>query len=589
MSLRTITINLGLIILCSIATITHASVFSDSNKQPLPAEKAFVYQVSLNDKNQIIAHWDIAPGYYLYAEHFQFAVEDSSVALGQPEYPKPQQTANGAVYEGELEIVIPFKTTQQNQSFILQTHYQGCAAIGLCYPPVLHSNILSQRNSVPAAVENPPSEQGFLVNLLSSQSLLRVLLTFFVLGIGLAFTPCVLPMIPILSSIIVGEAEVINTTRAFRLSLTYVLAMAVAYAGLGALAGAAGHNLQVMFQYPAAIAAFAGLFILLAFSMFGLYEIKLPQFLQHKLTHWHAKQSGGDFYGAAGMGFFSTFLVSPCLTPALAAALLYLGNTGDITRGASALFAMGLGMGIPLIAVGILEGRFLPRTGTWMQAVKSLFGVLLLLVAISMLDKLVSRPLILFLLGTVAIIFGMYSTVLFPTIEKTTHPGWWAFWRGVSLVLIAWGMLLLLGASAGSQEIYTPLKDTVFKPTSVEQLNKVVRSPEALTTALLFAKNQKKAAVVNFTASWCAFCKNNERFFEESALVQRHSNAIYWIKVDVSRQNKATKMLMKQYRISGPPTLLFFDVTGQERFELRLVGAIQEEGFAKNLNTIVSH
>lgn len=588
MSLRKICIIFSLIILYSIVPMTHASVFSDSNQQPLPAEKAFIYQVSLNDKNQIIAHWDIAPGYYLYKDQFQFSAEDAPVSLGQPQYPKAQNTAHGTVYEGELEILIPFTTTTQNPVFVLHTRYQGCAAIGLCYPPIFHKTTLPL-HSIPS-IETPPAEQSFLVQLLSSQPLWRVLLTFFVLGIGLAFTPCVLPMIPILSSIIVGEAEIINTKRAFRLSVTYVLAMAIAYAGLGALAGAAGHNLQVMFQYPAAIGAFAGLFALLAFSMFGLYEIKLPQFIQHTLTRWHAKQSGGDFFGAAGMGFFSTFLVSPCLTPALAATLLYIGNTADIARGASVLFAMGLGIGMPLIAVGILEGRFLPKTGAWMQAVKSLFGVLLLLVAISMLDKLVARPLTLFLLGTVAIIFGMYSTVLFPTIEKKTHPGWWAFWRGVSLVLIAWGMLLLVGASAGSQEIYMPLKDTVFKSTPVEiQNNETVRTPESLAVALLSAKHQNKAAIVNFTATWCTFCKNNERFFEESVLVQQHANSIYWVKVDISTQNKATRMLMKQYRISGPPTLLFFDREGQERFDLRLTGPIQEEIFTKNLNAIVSH
>lgn len=483
--------------------------------QPLPADQAFAFKAH-KESQSFKLHWNIAPGYYLYRDRVR--VEPTN-PLKLPAGIKKQDDILGTyqVYKNELTLLIPTQTD-------LIVHYQGCAASGFCYPPIakkLHAQAdgsitMTDANdssiAIDQVVEQPsPESTGFMM-----------LLSFFGLGLLLAFTPCVLPLLPILSSIIVGQSTALTTKRAFLLSLSYVLAMAVAYAGAGVVAGLAGSYVQAFLQNAWVLGAFSLVFVLLAFSLFGFYELQLPASWQEKLTNYSNRQSGGTYIGVAIMGALSILIVSPCVTVPLMGALTYIGKTGNALLGGTALFVMGLGFGVPLLIVGTLGGKFLPKAGRWMNIVKAIFGVMMLLMAIWLLIRI-------------------------PAVENFVVT-----------------------------KLTTTTQTLPFKK---------IKNVEELNQELALAKAQYKPVMLDFYADWCVACKQMERTTFSNPKVQAALKDTIWLQADVTANDQAARQLAKQFGVIAPPTILFFDTAGQE-LKRRIVGEMDTDAFLRYLENI---
>ncbi|MCK5190245.1 MAG: protein-disulfide reductase DsbD, partial [Methylococcales bacterium] len=367
----------------------------------LPAEQAFVASSKI-DNDSIVLSWKIADGYYLYRDKFSFKVKDSAVNLGMPQFPLGKikhdpYFGDVETYRKHVSIRIPVSTTQ-TEPFLLAIKTQGCADVGVCYPPMKTELTINPEDLKAASHKQdiinrnttlPLAEQDQIALALQNDTLAWTGLSFFGFGLLLAFTPCCLPMIPILSGIIVGQGNKISTSRAFTLSLIYVIASALTYTVFGILAGLFGSNLQAVFQSPWVIGSFSAIFVLLSFSMFGFYQLQLPATLQAKVSGFSNQQKSGGYIGVGVMGILSALIVGPCVAAPLAGALIYIGQTGDAVLGGVALFMMGLGMGAPLLVIGTSAGKLLPKAGTWMESVKIVFGVLLLAVAVWLLSRII--------------------------------------------------------------------------------------------------------------------------------------------------------------------------------------------------------
>ncbi|MEJ2571961.1 MAG: protein-disulfide reductase DsbD, partial [Gammaproteobacteria bacterium] len=387
------------------STLRNRLGLGDNKQKFLDPDQAFVYQAEVTDPNHILVRWQIAKGYYLYRKKFSFKLRDAKgISLGAYTFPhgvgKHDETfGHSEVYYNQVETTLPLKVSAgAAHSVTLESHYQGCADAGLCYAPITKTSALILAANSPggtagggATTQAPAfvSEQDRLAHSLVSGNRFVTLLLFFGAGLLLAFTPCMFPMLPILSSIIVGQGPEVTTGKAFRLSLAYVLAMAITYTFAGVLAGLFGANLQVAFQSPWIIGTFSALFVILALSMFGFYNLQIPSSWQTKISQVSNRQKSGSLIGASVMGMLSALIVGPCLAAPLAAALIVIGQSGNAVLGGTALFALSLGMGVPLLAVGTSAGKWLPKASGWMDTVKSVFGVLLLALAIWMLDRII--------------------------------------------------------------------------------------------------------------------------------------------------------------------------------------------------------
>ncbi|MCP4041478.1 MAG: protein-disulfide reductase DsbD, partial [Gammaproteobacteria bacterium] len=446
----------------------------------LDPEQAFRFTAEVRDMTTMVASWDIAPGYYLYKDKFRFRLENSGDAgLGQAVFPPGKVKDDPLfgqveVFFGRLEVNLPLQGAIGGSGLGLEVQYQGCAEAGICYPPVTKLIPLFvpvkevQQTAVPDPGRGPPAvdteaseilmvaEHDRLASLLISGNIGLAVAAFFGFGLLLAFTPCVFPMVPILSGIIVGQGSRITPRKAFSLSLTYVLAMSVTYTAAGVIAGLFGKNLQAILQDPWILSSFAVVFVLLALSMFGFYDLQLPSSWQSRLTEMSNRQRGGSLVGVAIMGFLSALIVGPCVAPPLAAALIVIGKTGDPWLGGLALFALSMGMGAPLVVMGTLEGKYLPRAGGWMNAVKAVFGVLLLGVAIYLLDRVLPGWLVLVLWASLFMISAIYMGALEPL--GLDSSGFRKLWKGVGLVMLVYGILLMIGAASGGSDMFKPLK-----------------------------------------------------------------------------------------------------------------------------------
>ncbi len=413
----------------------------------------------------------------------------------------------------------------KDQTVKIKIQYQGCAEAGICYPlqkKIISINTLkpgfemttvtknvSSENSAEKEVEL--SEQDALADFLSKENNFLILITFFGLGLALAFTPCVFPMIPILSGIIAGQGEKVNTHKAFIISVVYVLAMAVTYTIVGVFAGLTGENIQIWFQNPWVLSSFAFIFVLLALSMFGFYELQLPSRLQSKITELSNKQKGGNYIGVIIMGFLSALIVGPCVAPPLMGALIYISQTGDPFLGGIALFFMSLGMGLPLIIVGTSAGKYLPRAGVWMDGVKASFGVMMLGIAIWMLERVLPGIISLWLWALLFIFSGVYIGALTPIHDNTT--GWARFRKALGLVMIIYGTVLIIAASSGSTDLMQPLKglssgasEATNKYSTTHLQFKKITSKKQLDQALATAKQNGKNVLLDYYADWCISC-----------------------------------------------------------------------------------
>jgi thiol:disulfide interchange protein DsbD len=583
----------------------------------LDPEEAYLLDAQVEDGTHLRLNWQIARGTYLYQDKIELAVaEGQSVALGAYQLPEPEikqdsirpdgSIGDVAVYHDSIDLLVPLLRSQTEPLDLnLNVKYQGCAEIGVCYPPISKQFTLSlpgiseaQASEVSAPVtapsvdtsspsEDPLSELDQIASTLEGGSTLFIVGAFFLLGLGLAFTPCIFPMIPILSGIIAGQGDSITTRKAFTLSLVYVLAMALTYTAAGVLAGLFGGNLQAYFQNPWILSSFALVFVLLALSMFGFYELQLPSSLQSRLAEVSNKQQGGTLAGVAIMGFLSALIVGPCVAPPLAGALIYIGQTGDALLGGLALFALSMGMGAPLIAIGTSAGKLLPRAGSWMDAVKAVFGVALLGVAIIMLERIIPAEVAMLLWGILFIVSAIYMGALrHLEIEAS---GWQKLWKGLGVVFLVYGALMLVGAAAGGKDTLQPLRGVAFAGGGAAQghselVFKRIKSLDDLQREVADASAQGQSVMLDFYADWCVSCKEMEKYtFTDPGVITALADTRL-LQADVTANDEVDQALLQgHFGLPGPPAIIFYGSDGEERKKYRVVGFVPAGEFAEHI------
>jgi len=579
---------------------------SNSDDDFLPVDKAFAFSAAVENGNLIKASWEIADGYYLYRDRMKFSLKDADgIEIGSIPFPPGKEKVDESfgkmvVYMHNADIPLPLQRSMlEAKDITLVAKYQGCAEKGLCYPPQTREMPLSlpAGQAMPVAMNNggasaatdsasspstssnassdePISEQDQIADLLRQGNTIWIILSFFGFGLLLAFTPCVFPMIPILSSIIAGQGENISTKKAFTMSLVYVLAMTVTYAIAGVIAGLSGANLQAAFQNPWILSSFAGIFVLLSLSMFGFYDIQMPSFIQSRLTEMSNRQQGGTLVGVGIMGFLSALIVGPCVAAPLAAALIYISQTGNAVLGGVALFALGLGMGAPLLVIGTSAGELLPRAGKWMDAVKSVFGVLMLAVAIWMLDRILPGQVTMVLWALLLIVSAIYLGALEPIKESAT--GWPKLWKGLGMVSLIYGILLSIGAAIGNTDPLLPLENLTARGGGGGGEQKVsfqqIKGPDGLEQALKQASAQGKMAMLDFYADWCVSCKEVEKYTFSDPEVKAEMEKMMLLQADMTEDDDLDKALKTKFSVVGPPTIMFFDRSGKELKRYRVVG-----------------
>lgn len=580
--------------------------FGNAQDEFLDVDDAFRLSTEIENNNVLLVHFEVADNYYLYRDKFKFQLHTpNNIQLGDAIFPQGEIKDDeffGRIetYKYALDIRIPFAQTAGNDELTIDIQYQGCAEAGICYPPttktVRHPLEPALITTVtPLAVNaidtNAPvvsSEQDDIAQSLVSDNLLLTLFSFFVFGLLLSFTPCVFPMIPILSSIIIGEGDKITTKRAFTLSLVYVLSISIAYTILGVIAGLFGENLQAAFQNPWIISSFSLIFVGLSLSMFGFYNLQLPSGLQGRLNAMSNNQKGGSLIGVAIMGLLSALIVGPCVAAPLAGALIYIGQTGDAVLGGMALFSLSMGMGAPLLAIGTSAGKLLPKAGHWMDTIKSVFGVMLLALAIWMLERILPTIITMLLWAILLIITAIYMHALDSL--KPTVSGWSRLWKGIGVILLIQGILLLIGVALGGNSLLQPLKGSFSMSQgqgvmSEEMHFKTIKSIDDLEREVKLASQQGKAVMLDFYADWCISCKEMEKFtFSEPAVQQALANFVL-LQADVTKNDDVDKALLRKYGLIGPPSILFFDLQGQEQRGYRLVGFLSAERFEKHIKT----
>lgn len=580
---------------------------------PVEAEKAFTVTHQLIGNDSVELQFKIRKDYYLYGEKFRFSSPTPDVTLGEAQRPpgkvhQDQFFGDVETYRNAVNILLPFTVANGAQAFELKVRSQGCWDGGICYPPQDHivhvdlaappsnASLLTRLFDAPAdktdtttsAALNTPAgantgntaesgdESGRIARMLQHASLPLVLVSFFGFGLLLAFTPCTFPMIPILSGIIVGQGHKISRGRAFVLSLAYVLGMAVTYALAGIAAGLSGTLLSAALQNVWVLGAFALLFIVLALSMFGFYELQLPTALQSRLSNRASHLRGGQLGGVALMGALSALIVGPCVAAPLAGALLYIARSGDAVLGGVALFVMALGMGAPLIAVGVATRSVLPRIGPWMEGVRKAFGVMLLGVALWLLMPLL--PPLLGMLGWAALLIfsGIFLRALDP-LPQHAH-NWQRFWKGAGVALLLAGGAILVGALAGSRDPLQPL--TVFQAQAASQPQPVFERVHSLAELEARIAASDRPVMLDFYADWCVSCKEMERYTFPDAQVTSQMAEMLLLKADVTDNTPDDKALLQRFELFGPPGIIFFGPDGAERQDLRVIGFMRAEPFA---------
>jgi thiol:disulfide interchange protein DsbD len=580
------------------------------NDEPaLPPDQAFIYEVIGLSADTMLVRFTAQPGYYLYRDKFAFrVVDDSGFEVREATFPKGKikddpEFGPVEVYYGQIEVpVTVYRPAGEEQTITLEADYQGCRDGDICYPPqTSRINLLMSASA--AAIDKQASstfarpitnvkaatvsEQDKLASMLLNNPA-GALVAFFIAGLLLAFTPCVFPMVPILSGIIAGQGERMTTTRAFWLSLVYVLAMALTYTVAGVLAGLFGQNLQAFFQNPWILSVFIGVFIALALSMFGFFELQLPASMQTRLTETSNQQKGGSLTGVAVMGFLSALIVGPCVAPPLAAALIVIGASGSAVLGGTALFALSMGMGVPLILFGVSAGKLVPKAGPWMDSIKAVFGVGLLALAIWMLERIVQGPVILLLWGVLAIASGVYMGALERIPEGAS--GWRRLWKSLGLVLLLLGAVEIVGAAFGGENWMKPLQGIRSAGTESTTRHVVfnrIKSLEDLDKAVTLANETGKPAMLDFYADWCVECVRMERNTFGEPKIQALFGQIQPLQADVTKNDETDQALMSAYDIIGPPAILFFDRHGKELREFRLVGYFAADEFAEHLGRVL--
>ena len=603
--------------------LASASKARSADQEFLPPTEAFRVSATALAADRIRVSFMVAPGYYLYQKRLKAALEGAPAGVTLTPVTWPAGSAHNDEYFGqqtvypesfEAELVVQRGTTTDALTVGLAIGLQGCAEAGLCYPPdtrhltvalpavgaapstptsaaAVGSSVGSVAEASSAAASTAPtgtdtgsgmvSEQDRLAKLVANGSLWLVLASFFGFGLLLAFTPCVLPMIPILSGIIAGQGEQVTPMRGFLLSLSYVMGMALTYTIAGAAFAAAGQQAQAIFQQPWILALFALMFVGLALAMFGFYELQLPAGLQTRLNGVSGKLSGGKVLSTALMGALSSLVVTACVAPPLVAALAVISQTGSVLRGGLALFSLSIGMGAPLLVVGASAGKLLPRAGAWMETVKQVFGVLFLGVAVWMAERILPERLVMVLWAGVA---GAALWVFWP------RRGWRPLGAGLALrgVLVAaaalWGLALLIGAGFGGKDPLRPFEGTRFGAATPQALVFTsIHSVADLDRELAAAKAAGRRVMVDFSAEWCVSCKEMEKYTFRDPAVQAALAPYVLLQADVTGNTPDDQAMLARFAIFGPPTTAFFGPEGRERTDFRLVGFVAADAFRAHL------
>ncbi len=583
---------LAVLCLAMTSSLGHAGLldaFTDKNADAefLPVGQAFPLSSS-SSNGTVTAEWRNADGYYLYKHRIY--LQQGDIKLEPDSYSQAgkakQDEAFGEVIAFYHDLEVTFDTQSLNAGTAI-LHYQGCADAGLCYPPQRENveviapqsagqQAITTSTIQPAMPTEPNTDSWF-----SGRSWGAVVGIFFILGLGLTFTPCVLPMVPILTSVVLGQGNT-SGKRGFLLSSTYVLGMALTYAAAGLTVGllGAGANVQAWMQTPWVLIVFAGLFSLLALAMFGVYELQLPSGIRNRLNNLNQGQQGGRWLSVFVMGILSALVVSPCVSAPLAGALVYLSTTGDALLGGSALLALGLGMGAPLIVLGTTGASVLPKAGAWMNQIKALFGILLLGVAIWLLGRILPATWVLLLWGLLALVYGISLGAL-----EQANNGSQRVIKGFALVLVLYGACALIGALQGNDDPLQPLASQYKSAQSVAE-QAATHAPFTRLTSVTelerIIASEARPVMVDFYADWCISCKVMEKeVFEQADVIQALSH-IRWVQLDVTDQTAEHIAFMQQHAVFGPPSMLFFSA-GSEQSNARLIGEATKSEFTQHV------
>ncbi|MDX4025353.1 protein-disulfide reductase DsbD [Aliarcobacter skirrowii] len=569
----------------------------DFENRVLEPEEAFKVNFVQNEDSLVIK-LELGKDIYLYDDKLQINITKPKKVelLKELELPKPVVYDDFIVHFDDLNINISYsllKSKLDSNKYEIEFKFQGCSKAGLCYAPMSEKTIIDLNNVVVQTLEDNSnkrdekpvlkevlenenlSETDSIATVLKDSSTILVLATFFGFGLLLAFTPCVFPMIPILSSIIVkaSQNESMSAKKGFLMSFVYVLAMSFAYSLAGVIAGIFGANLQASLQNPYVLVVFALIFIALAFSMFGYFEIRLPASLQTKINKTTDGKEKQGMLGIAIMGFLSALIVGPCVAPPLAGALVYIGQTGDALLGGLALFVMSLGMGVPLLLIGAGAGKFMPKPGGWMQGVTKIFGIVMLGVAIWLLERVINPSITIYLWAFLFLGTGIYLKIYTHLISEL-----------IRLVITIIGVILLVGAISGATNVLKPLEKFTSNKSFVkeDELKFIkIKNIKELEDAIL---KSSKPIMLDFWATWCVSCKElDEITFKNDEVIKRLQNFTL-LKVDVTQNSDDDKAIQKRFGVVGPPALIFWDENKQEVKSAKIVGYKNPKEFLEILD-----
>ena len=572
-----------------------ADLFADE-PEFLQVDEAFQFDFSQRG-DQLTLSWNVAEGYYLYKKQFKTVVKNAEI--GEADFPVAEQIEDEFFGQSDVfreQVDIRYPIIHSIQDGVVKIRYQGCADAGLCYPPttkvVYLSEVIGASDRLSSANQEltkqdagngaPVSEQFELASLLSSdQSLLWSLLIFLALGVGLAFTPCVFPMYPILSGIIIGQGKTISTSKALTLSFFYVQGMAITYSLLGLIVASAGVQFQASLQHPAILIVLITLFVLLAIVMFGAYELQMPSSWQEKLNAMSNQQKSGNYFGVLVMGAISGLVASPCTTAPLTGILLYIAQSGDLLLGFSALYALSIGMGIPLVLFGITGGKLLPKAGNWMNIVKVTFGFMMLAVALMFIERLVSHP-------ATDLAWAVLGLATFSYFYVMNQGSATSLAKGIRAFVIFIG---LFGSAIYGYQTLSSFGLTTVSTSSTAQQQKaghpefvVVKDLADFSAKLVQANADGKTVMLDLYADWCVACKEFDKYtFPDANVVQALSNTL-WLQIDLSDNTEVNLQFQEHFSILGLPTILFFDQQGGEIQSARVTGFMRAEPFADHVN-----
>ncbi|GAB1234446.1 protein-disulfide reductase DsbD [Ferrigenium sp. UT5] len=580
-----------LLALFCLAPPVQADLLSFGGKpQFLPPDQAFVLQVEAADSRTLRAHFSVTPGYYLYRDKISFRVANGTARIARVSLP-PGETKDDPNF-GKLQVFhdsfqgeLALDAVDVKMPLQLEAVYQGCSDDGLCYPPIEKSYTLDLTQVVSAApvlvTTTAENENTQIARLFRAGDFWLIVSFFFGAGLLLALTPCVFPMIPILSGIIVGRGHHITHAHAFLLSLAYVLGMAVTYALVGVAAGYSGSLLSNALQTPWVLGGFAALFVLLSLSMFGLYELQLPAALQSRLTDTSNKLHGGHLSGVFAMGALSAIIMGPCIAAPLAGALLYISQTHDAVLGGTALFVLALGMGVPLLLIGTSAGTLLPKAGPWMEGVKKFFGVTMLALAIWIVMPVIPLAAQMLLWAALLIFSAIHLHALDPL--PANAGGARRLGKAFGVLALLLGAAYLIGALSGARDILRPLGNVVGTAPAATPALPFERVKGLAGLEARISRAQGKVVMLDFYADWCVSCKEMERFTFSDPTIQARLKQAVLLQADVTANDAEDKALLQHFQLFGPPAILFFDQSGTEKTDSRVIGYQDSEMFGASL------